>query len=199
MIDKINNQDMQIPSNINDLIMRYGLDKLEGKLEELKILKEKLNADEERTNTYYIINSDRSNIWYKLGTLELEEQCDVAIFDIYCGVGQNGMAEQNTIIQIMIKRSFDGNYPQWAGVTYNIFKMLSSEQVNEIRVIALSNELGKVDIWVYFPWAYSGSKYMLRGNYKSFNMSTEESTSQPSYGTSQNVAGGIIPWSTQIQ
>lgn len=153
-------------------------------------------------SAYTIPNNSTSSLWYKLGTVSLTAQGNVAAFKIFCGEGQNGNPYQNTIIELMIKRGWangtPSTVPTWAGGSYTIYSMASNVSMNNISVKLLSSEVGKVDVWIYFPWNYAAGRFYIDGDYSSFTYSGTTSSSEPIGGTKQNCEGGIVGWRTKI-
>lgn len=153
-------------------------------------------------SAYTIPNNSTSSLWYKLGTVSLTAQGNVAAFKIFCGEGQNGNPYQNTIIELMIKRGWvngtPSTVPTWAGGSYTIYSMASNVSMNNISVKLLSSEIGKVDVWIYFPWSYAAGRFYIDGDYSSFTYAGTTSSSEPTSGTKQNCEGGVVGWRTKI-
>ena len=144
-------------------------------------------------------NNAQRNMWHNLGTFELLKQGNVGEIWIIGGDGQNSVTYQNMWAHLFIKRGWQQSpsLEKYVGGTYEIFIPAGSiDHYKDVKFKLLCKEVGKIDVWIYFPYPYSRSFYYPAGYYDSFTVVNTEQAEEPItgsvYGTEQPCEGGFI-------
>ena len=144
-------------------------------------------------------NNAQRNMWHNLGTFELLKQGNVGEIWIIGGDGQNSATYQNMWAHLFIKRGWqqEPSLEKYVGGTYEIFIPAGSiNHYKDVKFKLLCKEVGKIDVWIYFPYPYSRSFYYPAGYYDSFTVVNTEQSEEPVtgsvYGTEQPCEGGFI-------
>ena len=112
--------------------------------------------------------------WIKLGTIMFNAQGQSAIIECMTGEGSNGVAGQNTILQIMLKQGWSGEtYP--IGFTVNFLQNYNSAYKFKIKHL----DKNIAEIYIYLPFAYNDFTYSITGVYSSFVRDFEVLDSEP--------------------
>lgn len=126
-----------------------------------------------------------TNRWIKLGTLTSFAQSQNTIITLYTGDGYNARPDQNTIVHIAIKQSWQSSpSPTNAcGCSY----WLEGQYHNgfELQVRATSNST--CDVWVKMPWGYFNGEWAVR-THGAWEPSFAIQAGAPTSGTLQTVA-----------
>lgn len=145
-------------------------------------------------------NNATSNTWTKLGTFDNTVQGDGGEIWIFGGQGQNNATNQNMWAHLLIKHGYQGtniSTTNYVAATYEIFTPPSqASKYKDVKFKVFCTAVGKIDVWVYFPFNYSRAYYYPAGQYGSFTAINTQTTTEPlesaENGVLQPIAGGII-------
>lgn len=145
-------------------------------------------------------NNATSNTWTKLGTFDNTVQGDGGEIWIFGGQGQNSATNQNMWAHLLIKHGYQGtniSTTNYVAATYEIFTPPSqASKYKNVKFKVFCTAVGKIDVWVYFPFNYSRAYYYPAGQYGSFTAINTQTTTEPlesaENGVLQPIAGGII-------
>lgn len=113
--------------------------------------------------------------WFYIGDIEFADQGAYAVFDCYTGNGQNGRADQNVHMKILLKQGWTGgDLP--IGITTQFTQ--NYEPGYKIKIKHLSRS--KCQLFLYFPFAYNDLTYIINGSYSGFHASHTFLSSEPS-------------------
>lgn len=126
--------------------------------------------------------------WGKIGTVTMKTAAQSAVIEIHTGSGWNGGSDQNSRVQIMIKR---GNDSTDYSNTYGVSVYRENCQNLTVKAMAQSNDV--CEIWAYFPWWYWTGNYTISGLYDSWANSSASQDAEPTSGAPQNVAYRLNP------
>ena len=145
------------------------------------------------------VNTGTANLWIKLGTFENTSQGNGGEIWLFGGNGQNSSTSQNMWAHLLIKKGYQSTASTTAYVaaTYEIFTPPGTASTyKNVKFKVFCTEIGKVDVWVYFPYTYSRCYYYPAGLYDNFTVvntyQTEEPVGGNTYGVEQPIAGGVI-------
>ena len=123
-------------------------------------------------------------VWCKLGTLISAGDNSNFIINIYTGSGYNGLAQQNSQAEIVIKDGWQAS----ASTTSAFGVSVTRQNCDDLKVQVRATASNKCDVWVYLPWAYSWGTYTIAGKYTSWETSSTTQTTEPITGTLQDLA-----------
>lgn len=123
--------------------------------------------------------------WVHLGKLRLDGDSQNTIIKVYTGDGYNGRANQNAIIEIMIKNGWQQT--QSATTSFGVLVFLKGENVKNAKVDLRATAHNLADVWVYLPWTYWNGYYSIEGQYQEWTANQTTSDTAPTSGTTQNV------------
>ena len=137
--------------------------------------------------TYLTENSSSGNQWHLIAKFEVDtnmRQATSIFVKILTGPGQNGESNQNTVIDMMLKRGWSGNFPKYFGCNYIAYGRNESQI---IKVICRSQT--DLEIWLYTPSSYSAAYVIALGNYISYSTNLKVQSETPSGGSEQSSSG----------
>lgn len=133
---------------------------------------------------YFFGGASGKGEWLYLGHVSGSSDRTVTYIKFYTGNGYNGGADQNSIINIMIKDGYQST--QAAANSQGVTWWCDGNYHNSIQVQVRATAHNAYQVWVYAPWDYWDGHYEVYTE-ATWNRSTVHQTSAPTGGVAQAV------------
>ena len=133
---------------------------------------------------YFFGGASGKGEWLYLGHVSGSSDRTVTYIKFYTGNGYNGGADQNSIINIMIKDGYQST--QAAANSQGVTWWCDGNYHNSIQVQVRATSHDGYQVWVYAPWTYWDGHYEVYTE-ATWNRSTVHQTSAPTGGVAQAV------------
>lgn len=129
--------------------------------------------------------------WYYIGDFNLAGQGRYAVINCYTGMGQNGIASQNTHIEILLKQGWTGDQLP-IGVTAKFIQNYNQGFKIKIK----HNSQTTCSLYIYLPAAFNDLTYNVSGSYISFTNVGQVLDSEPETDKEATYYTGTSDYST---
>lgn len=136
------------------------------------------------TKSYSFGGANGKAQWVRLGTLTSAGDASVVVITLQTGNGFNGIENQNSQAEIIIK---DG-WQDKASTTAAFGASVTRQNTKDLLVSVRATASNVCEVWTYLPWNYWSGNYTISGIYSGWNPNFTKQDAKPTTGVEQSLA-----------